>query len=104
MMSEESNLDMLREEIKKITVEIIRLTGKRLLLAKKIGEIKNQRNLPIEDLKVERELKQVIIEKCQIYNVERSFGLKLLNLLMDEAKRVQIETLNIKEKTRQSES
>jgi len=95
MMSEESNLDMLREEIKKITIEIIRLTGKRLLLAKKIGEIKNQRNLPIEDLKVEKELNQVIIEKCQIYNVDRSFGLKLLNLLIDEAKRVQIETLNI---------
>jgi len=104
MMSEESNLDMLREEIKKITIEIIRLTGKRLLLAKKIGEIKNQRNLPMEDLKVEKELNQVIIEKCQTYNVDRSFGLELLNLLIDEAKRIQIKTLNIKEKTRQTES
>ena len=103
-MNEESNLDMLREEIKKVTVEIIRLTGKRLSLAKKIGEIKHQRNLPIEDLKVERELKRIVLEKCQTYNVDSRFGLRLLNLLIDEAKRVQIETIKHGGKTRHSES
>ena len=84
---------MLREEIKNITIEIIRLTGKRLSLAKKIGKIKNQRNLPLEDLGVERELKRVILEKCQTYNVDNSLGLKLLYILIEEAKRVQTETM-----------
>ena len=90
-MNNESNLDLLREEIKNTTIEIIRLTGKRLSLAKKIGKIKNQRNLPLEDLRVERELKRVIFETCQTYNVDNRLGLKLLNILIDEAKRVQTE-------------
>lgn len=93
-MNEELNLDVLREEIKKITIEIIRLTGRRLSLAKKVGDIKNKKNLPIEDLKVERELKQIILEKCKRYNINSRFGLELLNLLFDEAKRVQKEILN----------
>lgn len=97
-MNEELNLDVLREEIKKITVEIIRLTGRRLSLAKKVGDIKNKKNLPIEDLKVERELKQIILEKCKRYNINSRFGLEFLNLLIDEAKRVQKEILNKDEK------
>ena len=47
-MNEESNLEALREEIKKVSVEIISLTAKRLSLAKKIGETKHSR-LPIVD-------------------------------------------------------
>ncbi len=97
-MNEELNLDVLREEIKKITVEIIRLTGRRLSLAKKVGDMKSKKNLPIEDLKVERELKQIILEKCKRYNINSRFGLEFLNLLIDEAKRVQKEILNKDEK------
>ena len=103
-MTEEHNLDVLREEIKKITVEIIRLTGRRLSLAKKVGDIKNKRNLPIEDLKVERELKSIILEKCKRYDVNSRFGLELLNLLIDEAKRAQEEILNKEEKQTLGES
>ena len=96
-MNEESNLDTLREEIIKVTVEIISLTAKRLSLAKKIGETKRSRDLPIEDLKVERELKRIVLEECKTQNVDSGFGLKLLNLLIDEAKRVQMETSNVEE-------
>ena len=84
-MNKESDLTILREEIKKVTAEIIRLAGERLSLAKKIGEIKYQQNLPIRDLKVERELKRLVLEKCQTYKIDYNFGLKLLNLLIDEA-------------------
>ena len=97
-MDEDSELDVLREEIKTVTVEIIRLTGKRLSLANRIGEIKRRRVLPIEDLEIERELKRIILEECRTYNVERGFGLKLLNLLIDEARRVQIEIVSMEEK------
>lgn len=90
-MNKGSNLDELRQEIRRVTVEILRLTGRRLSLAKRIGETKRQRGLPIKNLEAERELKRVILEKCQVYNVDSRFGLKLLNLLIDEAKRVQRE-------------
>ncbi len=85
------NLDELRNEIKDVTVEIMRLTGRRLLLARKVGELKLQKGLPIEDLEVEKELEQVVLEKCREYGIEKHFGLKLLNLLINEAKRVQKE-------------
>jgi len=88
-MKDSPELDELRNEIKDVTVEIMCLAGKRLLLAKKVGEVKRQRDLPVEDLEVEKQLKQIILKKCKEYGVESRFGLKLLNLLTDEAKRVQ---------------
>lgn len=91
-MGEELNLDDLREEIRKITVDMLRLAGKRLSLAKRIGEIKRQKSLPMEDLKAEKELKHLVLEKCRAYGVDDRFGLKLLNLLIDEAKRAQSES------------
>jgi len=90
-MKESPDLEKLRNEIKDVTVEIMRLAGKRLLLARKVGEAKRQKDLPIEDLEVEKELKQTVLEKCQEYGIESLFGLKLLNLLIDESKRVQKE-------------
>lgn len=91
-MEQESNLDELREELKKVTLEILRLIGKRLSLARKIGEIKRQKGLPIEDLEAERDLRRIVLEKCRAYGVDDRFSLKLLNLLIDEAKRVQGES------------
>ncbi len=91
LMKDGSNLGKLRNEIRDVTVEIMRLAGKRLLLARKLGEEKRRRGLPVEDLEVERELKQAVLEKCQEYGVERRFSIKLLNLLIDQAKQVQKE-------------
>lgn len=88
-MEDRSALDELRTEIRDVTVEIMRLVGKRLLLARKLGEEKRRRGLPVEDLGVERELKQTVLEKCQEYGVERRFSIELLNLLIDQAKQVQ---------------
>jgi len=88
-MKDSPDLDKLRNEIKDVTVEIMRLAGKRLLLARKIGEVKRQRGLPMEDLEVEKELKQTVLKKCKEYGIESRFGIKLLNLLINEAKRVQ---------------
>jgi len=92
LVRQELSLDELRKEIRKVTLEMLRLAGKRLSLAKKIGEIKRQRGLPMEDLDAEKELKHIVLEKCRVYGVDERFGLKLLNLLIDEAKRVQGES------------
>ena len=85
----ESDLEALRKEVREITKEIIRLIGLRLSLAKKINEIKRSMSLPIIDYKVERDLKSSVIDACKKYDVDESFGLRLLNLLIDEAVRAQ---------------
>ncbi|MCP8317087.1 MAG: aminotransferase class I/II-fold pyridoxal phosphate-dependent enzyme [archaeon] len=88
-MPSESELEALRKEVREITKEIIRLIGLRLSLAKKINEVKHSMGLPIIDFKVERDLKNFVIDACKKYNVDESFGLRLLNLLIDEAVRAQ---------------
>ncbi|MCP8315827.1 MAG: chorismate mutase, partial [archaeon] len=88
-MPSESELEALRKEVREITNEIIRLIGLRLSLAKRINEVKRFMGLPIIDYKVERDLKSSVIDSCKKYNVDERFGLRLLNLLIDEAVRAQ---------------
>ncbi|MGQ9469020.1 MAG: aminotransferase class I/II-fold pyridoxal phosphate-dependent enzyme [Nitrososphaerales archaeon] len=93
-MPSESELEALRKEVREITNEIIRLIGLRLSLVKKINEIKHFMGLPIIDYKVERDLKNSVIDACKKYNVDEQFGLRLLNLLIDEAVRAQKISMN----------
>jgi len=88
-MAEKDKLRSIREEITKVTAEIIRLCGIRFSLAKRIGEIKLKEGLPIEDSRVEEKLKQTVLEKCRLFGVNAQFGIKLLNLLLEESKRLQ---------------
>jgi chorismate mutase len=90
-LRKKNDLDTLRKEIKAVTLEIVQLVGKRLSLAKKIGKIKRQKGLPIENLEVEDKLRRVLLKKCGENNVDSDFCLRLFNLLTDEAKKVQIE-------------
>ena len=85
----DEDLSGLRSEIMRLTLEIIRLAGERLTLAKKIGEIKAQRNMPIEDSRVEQELREKVAELSKKLNMDVNFSLNLLNLLIEESKRVQ---------------
>jgi len=88
-MGERDELENLRDEIREVTIEIIRLCGERLSLARKIGEIKAQRGFPIEDFEVEEGLRREIQEKCRFFGVNAQFGMRLLDLLLDESRRVQ---------------
>jgi chorismate mutase len=90
-MSKELSLEALQGEIREVTVDIIRFTGNRLFLARKIGELKRLRGLPIENFAVERRLRRLVVEKCRTHRVSESFGLKLLDLLINESKRIQRE-------------
>jgi len=89
----DEDLSGLRSEITRLTLEIIRLAGERLTLAKKIGEIKAQRNIPIEDPRVEQELREKVAELSKKLNMDVNFSLNLLNLLIEESKRVQREIM-----------
>jgi chorismate mutase len=88
-LNQKPSIDALRKEMRDTTIEIMRLVGKRLALAKKIAETKLQEDLPMEDLEVERRLRITISETCKVYGVDLKFGLKLLNMLVEEAKRIQ---------------
>jgi chorismate mutase len=93
-MSRDKELEDLREEISKVTAEIIKLCAKRLSLAEKVGELKLQKCLPIEDSDVEEELKQAILESCRLYGVSAELGIRLLDLLLGESKRLQRNIMN----------
>jgi chorismate mutase len=86
-------LKVLREEVARITLEIIRLSSRRLSLVRKIGEIKARNNMAVEDPSVEDDLKARVIDLSKKYNVNVDFSLKLLNLLLEESKRVQREIM-----------
>ena len=87
-------LEDLREQIRKVTVEIIKLCGKRLSLAEKAGKMKLAKCLPIEDSDVEEELRQAVLENCHLYCVDSEFGIRLLDLLLEESKRLQRNIVN----------
>ena len=88
-MDETQKLESLRREIRDVTKEIIRLIGRRFALVKEVERIKSSLNLKIEDPRIERELKKEVLEACTESGVERSFGLRLVKLLIEEAIRIQ---------------
>jgi len=88
-MSGKEDLERLRDDVSRVTIQIIRLCGERFFLARKIGEIKAQRRMPVEDSKIEANLKKEVLQKCRSYGVDTKFALDLLDLLLDESKRVQ---------------
>jgi chorismate mutase len=92
-LAEGMSLEELRNEVTRITLDIFRLCGERLLLVKKIGEIKARENIPIEDPDVEEELKSRVLRLCRRYGMNVDFCLKVLYLLLDESKKVQREVI-----------
>ncbi len=92
-MSEMTRIAELRREITDVTLEILRLCGERLRIAEKIGEIKARRNLPVEDLKVEEELRDRVLEACRADRIDTGFCVKLLDLLLEESRKVQEDVL-----------
>jgi len=95
-LTRKTSLTELRNEITRVTLEITRLCGERLQLAKSIGEIKARENLPVESPKFEEDLRSEVLSICQTYGLDRGFCLKLLDLLLDESKRVQRDLLGPK--------
>ncbi|MDA4113689.1 MAG: chorismate mutase, partial [Thaumarchaeota archaeon] len=79
----------LRRRVAATTIEIIDLVASRNELSKKIGEIKVRESLPVEDAVVEDSLVTEVIRECDARGLDRQVGLKILNGLMIESKRVQ---------------
>ena len=84
-----AELEELRKEMASVTFEILRLCRRRNELAEKIAKIKMKLNLPVEDLSVEEDLRRKVLDLCRSEDMDESFCLKLLDLLLGESKRLQ---------------
>ena len=85
----DAEIDELRAKIAEITVEIIRLAGRRNSLAREVGRLKAIGSIPLEDDAVEDSLLREVTEECDRAGVDRSAGLKMLALLLVESKKAQ---------------
>lgn len=92
-MVHRSELESLRREISAITFEILHLCKKRLDIAKRIAMVKSRDGLPIEDLRVEENLRRRVIVFCREKGLHEDFCNALLELLIKESKRVQKEVI-----------
>jgi len=88
-LAAEAELAELRKEIARVTLETFRLCGERLRIARKIGEIKARMKLTVENLHVEEELRNEVLDVCRRDGVDTGFCVRLLDLLLEESKRVQ---------------
>jgi aspartate aminotransferase len=88
-MVEQQNLDDLREEMRNITSQLIKLVHDRMEVAKKIGNIKQQLKIEIEDEKVELDIKKTILKLTKEIGMDTEFSGRLLNLLLSESVKLQ---------------
>ncbi len=79
----ERNMRTLRESVAQIDGEILDLVAKRLLLARRIGRVKRDHGLPVQDFQIERQ----VVER----NRSRAERLGLASPLVDEVTRLLIE-------------
>lgn len=86
-------LENLRCEIRKITLEIVKLVHKRNELARKIGIIKISKGLPIKDEAIEEKLKSYIEEICDKEEIPINLCLEVLDFLIIKAIEIQMELL-----------
>jgi aspartate aminotransferase len=88
-MTEAEPLEELRREAASLTTEIVRLIGRRNSVAGRIGALKSNLSLPVDDEKVEDSLVRQVLDECDRSGVSRAAGLKVLSVLLSESKRVQ---------------
>jgi len=84
-----SNIEKLRNEIEKITADMLKLLKTRTDIAKEIGNLKNEQGLTITNESREDELKNKMIEVCDEIGFDKSLAIRFLNFLLNESVKVQ---------------
>jgi aspartate aminotransferase len=82
-------LSKLRAQIRDVTLEIIAKAHKRMELSERIGTIKGNLNIEIEDERVEQEIRRSVTEFSHKRGIDPAFSGRLLNILMMESVRLQ---------------
>ena len=92
----ELELEKLREEIRLVTEEIIKLVQKRMSVASQIGTIKNNLMMKIEDITVEQDIARHVYDLGTQVGLNNEFIGRLLNLLFLESIKIQKSKMSIK--------
>jgi aspartate aminotransferase len=98
-MSEENELKLekLRDDMRLVTADIIKLVDKRMNIASQIGNIKNNLMMKIEDVSVEQDIARYVHDKGTQVGLNNEFIGRLLNLLFLESIRIQKDKTSNKE-------
>lgn len=81
-------LKKLRDQIKNLDEEIVKLLEKRFNLSLKIGEFKKENNLPILDKDREKELSLINLSKLENKDFSESY-LNIFKTILEESKKLQ---------------
>ncbi|QQG48533.1 MAG: aminotransferase class I/II-fold pyridoxal phosphate-dependent enzyme [archaeon] len=88
-MESQGSISELRTQIAETTREIIKLAGQRNKLARRVGALKSSQSLPAEDERVEDALLKQVLSECDHSGLERSAGLRIFRVLLEESKKTQ---------------
>lgn len=89
-------IEKIREEIKKVTFEILKLVKKRQDLVERIGELKRKSEKPIWVPIKEKELRSFINHKSKELRIDTKFAQELLTFLIQKSIQTQEETVKLK--------
>ena len=84
-----SDIDNLRDNIDRITFEILKLLKERNETAKKIGQLKNNLGLGVTNEERENQLRTKVMSLCKEIGLDEKTGLTALNFLLNESVKVQ---------------
>jgi aspartate aminotransferase len=84
-------LDTLRDEVRGVTIQIMRAVQERMELARKIGEVKSRLGIDVKDEKVEHDIRMRVILLAEEIGMSTEFALQLLNVLLAESEQVQVQ-------------
>jgi aspartate aminotransferase len=91
MNNTNEDLELLRDQVRDVTTQIMCNVQQRIELAKKIGEIKSRLGIDIRDEKVEQEVRMRVMLLANDIGMSKEFALQLLNILLAESENVQVE-------------
>src|ERR687893_2079671 len=83
------DLDILRDKVRGLTIQIMRAVHERIGFARKIGEIKSRLGIDIRDEKVENDIRMRVMSLAEEIGMSTEFALQLLNVLLVESEHVQ---------------
>jgi aspartate aminotransferase len=85
------DLDILRDKVRGVTIQIMRAVQERIELAGKIGEVKSRLGIDIKDEKVENDIRMTVMSLAEEIGMSTEFALQLLNVLLAESEQVQVQ-------------
>jgi len=84
-----SDIDKLRDQMDKITLEMIQLLKNRAEISKQIGSLKNNLHLSITNEERENQLRTKVISLCKDIGLDEKIATMFLNFLLNESIKIQ---------------